>query len=152
MDLPDGGPPTDPPQQAAPFFTSRLTMRGEDGALHTIRTTFVPRYGLMRGDDGTWMEAPIQAEVAFKRGARDVGAAFPAEQLDLSGPSQPQAQVVEVVRAPADPAPVDEGTSPWLIGGLVLAAGLAMTALVALVLRRRGSAGTSPAAPTPPGG
>jgi hypothetical protein len=152
MDLMDGGPPTDPPREAAPFFTAKLTMRVEDGKLQTFETAFVPRYGLMRGDDGTWMDAPVQTETAFKRAAAGVGAAFGAEKLDLSGPSQPQAQVSEVVRAPADPAPVDDGTSPWLIAGVVIAAALAMTALVALVLKRRGSEGTPPAAPSPPGG
>jgi hypothetical protein len=150
MDLMDGGPPTDPPKAAAPFFVSKLTMRVEDGTLHTFETAFVPRYGLMRGDDGTWMEAPIQAEVAFKRGASGVGAAFPADKLDLSRPGPPQAQVSEIVRAPADPAPVQDGGTPlWPFALLALGV---VAATTALVLRRRGSAGTSPAAPSPPGG
>jgi hypothetical protein len=150
MDLMDGGPPADPPRAAAPFFVAKLTMRVEDGRLHTLETAFVPRYGLMRGDDGTWMKAPVQTEVAIKRGAGGVGAAFPADRLDLSRPAPPQAQVSEVVRAPADPAPVDDGGTPLWPFALLALAGVAAT--TALVLRRRGSAGTPPAAPSPPGG
>jgi hypothetical protein len=150
MDLPDYGPPTDPPKEAAPFYTARLTMRVDDGKLQTIDTTFVPRYGLMRAADGTWMDAPIQTENAFKRAARGLEAS-PASELGPV-PTPIAAQVDEIVRAPADPAPVDDGSSGWLIAGLGLAGALATWALVLYVRRRREAEGTPPAAPTPPAG
>ena len=67
MDLMDGGPPTDPPKEAAPFFTARLWVKVDDGKTQRFDTAFVPRYGLMRGDDGTWMDAPVQTEAALMR-------------------------------------------------------------------------------------
>ena len=150
MDLMDGGPPTDPPKEAAPFFTARLWIRVDDGKTQRFDTAFVPRYGLMRGDDGTWMDAPVQTEAAFKRGARGLTAS-PASDLGPL-PDPIEAQVVEVVRPPADPAPVDDGSSTWLIGALVLGGAVATSALVLYVRRRRGTEGSSPAAPTPPAG
>jgi hypothetical protein len=151
MELAEGGPPTDPPKQAAPFFTAELTVKIDDGRTDSWKTTFVPRDGLVRGSDGTWMDAPVQTENAFKRAARDLGAAFPASDLGPL-PKPIEAQVSEVVRPPADPAPVDDGSSTWLIAGLGLAGALATWALVAHVRRRRAAAGTPPAAPTPPAG
>jgi hypothetical protein len=148
MDLAEGGPPTDPPKEAAPFYNARLTVRVDDGTTETFETAFVPRYGMLRGSDGTWMDAPVQTENAFKRAARNLGAAFPADKLGPL-PTPTQAHVVEVVRAPADPAPVDDGSSWWLIASLGLAGVLATWAGVRYVLRR--NAGSSPAAPTPPG-
>jgi hypothetical protein len=149
MDLMDGGPLADPPKEAAPFFTARLWISVGDGKTERFDTAFVPRYGLMRGDDGTWMDAPVQTEVAFKRGARGLEAS-PASEL--GAPPKPiAAQVVEVVRPPADPAPVNDGSSSWLIAGIGIAGALATWALVLYVRRRRGTEGSSPAAPTPPG-
>jgi hypothetical protein len=150
MDLADGGPPSDPPKAAAPFYTAELTMREGDKDF-TFKTTFVPDGGLMRGDDGQWMDAPIQTENAFKRAARGLEA-FPAGELGPL-PTPTHAQVVEVVRPPADPAPVsDDGSSTWLIGFLGLAGAVATCALVVQVRRRRAAQGTPPAAPTPPAG
>jgi hypothetical protein len=151
MDLPDFGPPTDPPKEAAPFYTARLTVTVDGGKTETFDTTFVPRYGLMRGDDGTWMDAPVQTEEAFKRATRGLEAS-PASELGPL-PTPIAAQVDEVVRPPADPAPVsDDGSSTWLIAGLGLAGALATWALVLYVRRRREAEGTPPAAPTPPAG
>jgi hypothetical protein len=145
MDLMDGGPPTDPPKEAAPFFTARLWIKVDDGKTQRFDTAFVPRYGLMRGDDGTWMDAPAQTEAAFKRGARSLEAS-PASDL---GPLP--APTAEPIAAPAkDPAPVDDGgSSAWPIA--LLAAG-GVVAMTVVLLRRRGAEGTPPAAPTPPGG
>jgi hypothetical protein len=146
MDLMDGGPPTDPPKEAAPFFTARLWVKVDDGKTQRFDTAFVPRYGLMRGDDGTWMDAPVQTEAAFKRAARGLEAS-PASDL---GPLP--APTAEPVPAPAqDPAPVDDGSPLWLIASLGLVAAVATPALVLYVRRRRGTEGSSPAAPTPPG-
>jgi hypothetical protein len=143
MDLMDGGPPTDPPKEAAPFFTARLWIKVDDGKTQRFDTAFVPRYGLMRGDDGTWMDAPVQTEAAFKRGARGLEAS-PASDL---GPLP--APTAEPIPAPTqDPAPVDDGSSAWLI--VVLVAG-GVVATTALLLWRRGTEGSPPAAPTPPG-
>jgi hypothetical protein len=146
MDLMDGGPPTDAPKEAAPFYTARLWIKVDDGKTQRFDTAFVPRYGLMRGDDGTWMDAPVQTEAAFKTGARGL-AASPASDL---GPLP--APTAEPIPAPVqDPAPVDDGSSTWLIGLLTLGAAVATSALVLYVRRRRGTEGSSPAAPTPPG-
>jgi hypothetical protein len=146
MDLMDGGPPTDPPKEAAPFFTARLWVRVDDGKTQRFDTAFVPRYGLMRGDDGTWMDAPVQTEAAFKRGARGLEASPPSDLGPLP------AATAEPVPAPAqDPAPVDDGSPLWPIAFLGLAAAVATSALVLYVRRRRGTEGSSPAAPTPPG-
>lgn len=149
MDIADSGPPTDPPKAAAPFYTAELTVREGDKDF-TFKTTFMPHTSLMRGDDGQWMDAPVQTETAFKRAARGLEA-FPASDLGPL-PEPPEAQVVEVVRPPADPAPVDGGSSLWPIAGVGLAGALATWALVLYVRRRRGAEGTPPAAPTPPAG
>jgi hypothetical protein len=148
--LTDGGPPTDPPKAASPFYTAELTVRGDGEETFTWKTAFVPNGGLLRGDDGTWMDAPVQTENAFKRAARGLEA-FPASEL---GPLPPptEAQVSEVVRPPADPAPVDDGNSTWLIAALGLGGLVATWALALYVRRRRAAAGTPPAAPTPPAG
>jgi hypothetical protein len=146
MDLMDGGPPTDPPKEAAPFFTARLWVKVDDGRTQRFDTAFVPRYGLMRGDDGTWMDAPVQTEAAFKRSARGLEAS-PASDL---GPLP--APTAEPVPAPAqDPAPVDDGSPLLPIAALGLAGVLATWALLFYLRRRRGTEGSSPAAPTPPG-
>jgi hypothetical protein len=148
----DGGPPTDPPTEAAPFYTAEMTVRGDGEETFTFKTTFVPKGGLLRGDDGTWMDAPLQTENAFKRaiGSRDLQA-FPASKLGPL-PEPIDAQVVEVVRPPADPAPVDDGSSTSLIAFLGLAGVVATWAVVMHVRRRRAAEGSSPAAPTPPAG
>jgi hypothetical protein len=151
MDLPDYGPPANPPKAAAPFYTAELTMR-EDGSdkTFTFKITFVPKGALMRGNDGQWLEAPMQTQNAFKRAARGLEA-FPASELrPLLKPTE--ARVVEVVRPPADPAPVDDGDSTWLIAALGLGGLGATWALARHVRRRRAAAGTPPAAPTPPAG
>jgi hypothetical protein len=152
MDFTDGGPVSDPPKTAAPFYTAELTVRGDGDERFTVKSAFVPRDGLMRGDDGTWMDAPVQTELAFKRAAavRDLQA-FPAEKLGPI-PTPIAAQVDEIVRPPADPAPVDDGGSAWLIAALGLAGAAATWALALYVRRRRGTEGSSPAAPTPPHG
>ena len=146
MDLMDGGPPTDPPKEAAPFFTARLWIAVGDGKTQRFDTAFVPRYGLMRGDDGTWMDAPVQTETAFKRGARGLQAS-PASDL---GPL-PAATAAPRPAPVQDPAPVDDGSFTRLIAGLGIAGALATSALALYVRRRRGAEGSSPAAPTPPG-
>jgi hypothetical protein len=148
MDIVDGGPPTGPPREAAPFYEARVTVEVEKGHRDTWTTAFVPAYGLVRGSDGTWMDAPIQTEVAFKRAARGIGAAFPASRLGPLG-SAPAARVVEVVRPPADPAPVDDDDATWVIAAVGLAALVSVWALVRFARRRAGR--SSPAAPTPPG-
>lgn len=150
MDLMDGGPPTNPPQEAAPFFTARLWIGTDDDRSQRFDTVFVPRYGLVRGDDGTWMDPPAQTVAAFKRGARGL-AASPASELGPL-PAPTDGKVVEGVRPPAGPAPVDDGSSAWVIAALGLAGAAATWALARHVRRRRGTAGSSPAAPTPPGG
>jgi hypothetical protein len=148
MDIVDGGPPASPPRAAAPFYEARVTVEVGKGQRDTWTTRFVPAYGLLRGSDGTWMDAPVQTEVAFKRAARGLGAAFAAGKLGALG-SAPAARVVEVVRPPADPAPVDDGDSTWLIAAVGLAALLSVSGLTLFARRRAGR--SSPAAPTPPG-
>jgi hypothetical protein len=147
MDLMDGGPPTNPPKEAAPFFTARLWIKTDDDHTERFDTAFVPRYELMRGSDGTWMDPPVQTVTAFKRAARGLEAAPASELGPLPAPT------AEPLPAPAqDPAPVGDGSSTWLIGLLGLGGVVATWALVAHVRRRRAAQGTPPAAPTPPAG
>jgi hypothetical protein len=148
MDLMDGGPPSNPPKEAAPFFTARLWIAVDNGKTERFDTVFVPRYELMRGADGTWMDPPVQTVTAFERGARGLEAS-PASDLGPL-PEPVDAQVVETVGPPTDPAPVDDGSSTWLIAALGLGAAAATSALVLYLRRRRGTEGSSPAAPTPP--
>src|SRR3954465_3465374 len=54
MDLANGGPPTDPPKEAAPFYTAELTMREDGEKTFTFKTAFVPKDGLIRNSEGTW--------------------------------------------------------------------------------------------------
>lgn len=144
MDLADYGPPSDPPKAAAAFYTAEVTMRGGDEKF-TLKSTFVPAGGFMRGDDGQWRDAPIQTEEAFKSAVGGLEP-FPASEL---GPLPTPAP--KTIAAP-DPAPVDDGGSVWLIVAFGLAGVVATWGLVLFVRRRRGSEGSSPAAPTPPAG
>jgi hypothetical protein len=146
--LVNGGPPTDPPKGAAPFYEARITIETEKGHRETFKNAFVPAYGLTRGGDGTWMHTLPPAEAVFKRAARGL-TAFPASDLGPI-PSPTQARVVEVVTPPADPAPVRDDGSWWLIASLGLAGVLTVWGLARYALRR-GGRGSSPAAPTPPG-
>jgi hypothetical protein len=141
MDLADYGPPTDPPREAAPFFTAKFTVKGDDGHYDSWTTAFVPKDSLLRGADGTWMHTPPQAEAVFKRAARGL-TAFPASEL---GPiPTPSARVDEVVAAPT---PADDGSSWWLFAVL----GLVVVLASWLVLRHaRSPRRNASAAPTHP--
>src|SRR3954469_20936506 len=101
MDIVDGGPPTSPPPEAAPFYEARVPVEVETGHRDTWTTAFVPAYGLLRGSDGTWLHPPIQTEIACKRAARGLGAASPARGLGA-----PETRDLEAAPPPADQAPV----------------------------------------------
>ena len=154
MALAGGGPPTDGPKRALPWYRSTLTIRAEDDEeVFTDRfsVTVVPSAGVMRGDDHTWMAMPAETERAY---AKLTAALAPRPARTLPGvgvdAELPAARVDEVVEPPstAAPAPAADGSNGWIValaGGLLAALAVGLTLLV----RRRRGSGRLPAPEAP---
>jgi hypothetical protein len=141
MALTEGGPPTDPPDRGAPWYSVRTTIEIDRGRRDSFSTAIVPSAGLMRGSDASegyvWMPATPRAKLVYRRVTRGL-APFPADSLKGVGP--PKVRVDEVV-LPTEQAHHDGGSSPlpWIAGGV------ALLALVGLLIRRRGLPWPKPA-------
>jgi len=131
MALTEGGPPTDPPDRAAPWYTVRMTIAIGEGQRDHFTSAIVPSTGLTRGSDAVegyvWMPATPRAKAAYRRVTHGL-APFPADTLKGVG----------ATTAEAHP---DGGSSPlpWI------AAGVALLALAGLLIRRRGLPWPKPA-------
>ena len=123
--LAEGGPPTTGPTKATGFYRLELTAKGE-GELFTWSNHVSLSTGLMRGDDGTWMQLPPSALAAHRRVARGLEP-LPARTFERI--QSPPARVDEVVEPPAQPVASDSGGGvsvwPFAAGALVLLIGLA---------------------------
>ena len=141
MALTEGGPPTDPPDRAAPWYTVRTTIDVGGGQRDHFMSAIVPSAGLMRGSDATegyvWMPSTARAKAVYRRVTHGLA---PFQAATLRGVGAPQARVDEVVLPHRQPKP-DGGASPlpWIAGGL------ALLALAALLIRRRGLPWPKPA-------
>jgi hypothetical protein len=134
--LHEGGPPTDPPEKASPFYRAELTVKGDGNDRFTFRLVLVPGAGMIRGanDDGSfaWMPVSDTAVGQFRRMTRGL-APIAAKKLDGLGPAKlPEARVDEVVVIPQDSstgASAEAPVWPWIAGGLaaVIILGLALT-------------------------
>jgi hypothetical protein len=134
--LHEGGPPTDPPEKASPFYRAELTVKGDGTDRFTFKLVLVPAAGMVRGtnDDGSfaWMPVSDTAVGQFRRMTRGLEP-IAAKKLDGLGPVKlPEARVDEVVVIPDDSstgASAEAPVWPWIAGGLaaVIILGLALT-------------------------
>jgi hypothetical protein len=124
MTLTEGGPPTDPPDRGAGWYSVRMTIAIDRGRHDQFSLAIVPGLGLLRGSDGTegyaWMPATPTAVREYRRITRGLE---PKPAGALRGVGRPHARVDEVVLPPAEAeAEADGGSSPlpWIAGGVVL--------------------------------
>ena len=133
MALSEGGPPTDPPDRGAPWYSVRTTIAVGPGQRDSFSSAIVPSAGLMRGADASegfvWMPATPRGARVSRRVTRGLEP-FPA--ATLKGVGAPKARVDEVVLPAAEPDQ-DGGSSPlpWIAGGVVL------LGLAGVLIRRR---------------
>jgi len=137
MALTEGGPPTDPPEHGAGWYSVRMTIEIDRGQHDSFSLVVVPSAGLLRGQDGSgyaWMPATPAGLSEYRRITRGLEP-FPARTLRGVG------RVEEVVAPPKEARPDGDGSSPlpWIAGGAVLAA------LAALLIRRHGLPWPKPA-------
>jgi hypothetical protein len=125
----EGGTPVAAPARRAPFFELRYRrMTGEShdiDALESVRMIYVPSAGLLRADDGQWLQADRRAAAAMRRALTGTEP-FPAAKLGLPGVPQER------------PAPGSAGTGdgPPVVPLLALAV-LGGGAALAVGSRRR---------------
>jgi hypothetical protein len=130
----DGGAPTDPPARGGAWYSVRVTVKVDDGQRETFPMAVLPKAGLMRGGDGSggysWFHLTPASQRRYEALTQDL-APMPASKLTGIGP--PKVRVDEVVLPPREPEPSGGGASPlpWI------AAGLALLAVAAGLLRRR---------------
>jgi hypothetical protein len=133
MALSEGGPPTDPPDRGAPWYSVRTTIEVGPDQRDSFSSAIVPSAGLVRGADAgegfVWMPATPRGEQVYRRVTRGL-APFPA--ATLKGVGAPKVRVDEVL-LPAAEAHEDGGSSPlpWIAGGVVL------LGLAGLLIRHR---------------
>jgi len=143
MAVTDGGPPTAWPDEAAPFYRIKVSMKVPEGeSVPGWSFLWVPAAQMIEQEDGTWTNPPsttIDELNALTRGIKPL----PASKLVLSDPVKP-AEIVAPAQAPS----ADDGdglpTAIWafiVVGALGLVAVMARGA--ASVLGRRG--GSAPA-------
>jgi hypothetical protein len=131
--LSEGGPPTDPPNHGAGWYSVLMTIQIGDDQFDQFRSAIVPSLGLLRGSDAgegyVFMPATDRAAGEYRRVTRGL-APFPA--ATLKGVGAPKARVDEVVLPAAEPHQ-DGGSSPlpWIAGGVVL------LGLVGVLIRHR---------------
>jgi len=136
----EGGQPAEAPAEGAPFYRVRMTVdiEGEEKFAYTL--VYVPSEGLLRfrGEFGgyDWLAATPEGLTGFKRLTKGLEP-LPGRKLRGAGAEAPQAQVDEVVVAPAGGAGGggdDGGGLPWTLllipGGAALAAVVARRALM----------------------
>ena len=128
-ELLQGGPPVDAPAQGEPFV--RLVFRFAAGReTHRVRNIFMPRSGLLLGDDGrTWLQ-PM--EVATLRRHAATVAPFPASRLPAMVPLAPEPAPAA---APSRAARSGDGLGTWW--PVLPAAALALAVGTALARRPR---------------
>ena len=113
----EGGPPSSPPRQGAPFYRLQVTVR-EGPANDRFTLLYVPSARKVRAGDGSWADAfPAQA-AALDRIVRGIPP-LPAAGLHVPRPSAP---------APAADAGLPAAVWAFLAAGIagVLAAGVAV--------------------------
>jgi hypothetical protein len=137
MAVTDGGPPSVPPDEAAPFYRVRISVTGEDGeAVPGWSFLWVPSAEKIKLEDETWTNPPSTTVDELKLLARRVEP-LPASKLVLPEP----VQATEVVSRTRAPAPGDGGL-PTAVWAFIVAGALGLTALLArgaaIVLGRRG--------------
>ncbi|HEX2086708.1 MAG TPA: hypothetical protein VHF89_13595 [Solirubrobacteraceae bacterium] len=66
--LVEGGPVADAPSGRQPYFVVRLGIAEPGGkVVHRFRMRWLPEAGLLRGEDGTWMTAPVQMRKELRK-------------------------------------------------------------------------------------
>ena len=131
----DGGPPTGAPDAAAPFYRVNVTMRAGKEKFGW-GNVYVPSAGVIRGDDGTWMDPMITTVEELDRLVAG-STPFPAEELGLPMPR---------------PAPAPADGLPAVVWGLLAVGLLATLSAGATLLRRRRGLRTPPHGGAAPAG
>jgi hypothetical protein len=137
----EGGPPTDPPDEASPWYRAEVTGKA-DRERFTFAITLVPDAGLIRDEAGGWAPVSDAAVAQFRRVTRTLEP-FPAVKLDGLHAKLPEARVDQVFNPAADSSPASDGGAaawPWIVGAAALLAGLAWL----LVSRLRRGPGGAP--------
>jgi hypothetical protein len=137
--LPEGGPPSPPPNRPSGWYRATLTISAE-GARDRFSVAIVPasRYIRGRGELGdryTWMHMSDRTASAYGRIARGLEP-FPASKLRGLHQRPAAARVDQVVEPPEDPG--RSGGFPWL-WTLLGAGGAALVAAAVVAARRRGT-------------
>src|SRR3954447_17590386 len=102
MALSEGGPPTDPPRHAAPWFRSTITIGGPDGEDGEWSVVVLPAERLIgsrdvgMGNGMTWMPMTPAGARAYRSLTRGL-APRPAETLTGISDRLPAARVTETV-------------------------------------------------------
>jgi hypothetical protein len=143
MAVTDGGPPTGWPDDKAPFYRVKISVKGEDGKTVPGWTfLWVPAAQKVKFEDGTWGNPPSTTMDELDTLTRGIDP-LPAAKLKLPEPVKP-AEIVAPARGPA----ADDGgglpTVVWvfIVAG-VLGIALALARGATSVLGRRG--GSAPA-------
>ena len=82
----EGGPTVSPPAERAPFYELRYRVMAADGPnpdLVPVQMAYVPSSGLVRAEDGTWMQTDARATEALRRHVAGLEP-FPAARLALA--------------------------------------------------------------------
>jgi hypothetical protein len=141
MALTEGGPPTDPPEHGAGWYSVLVTIQIGDNEFDQFRSAIVPSLGLLRGSDSgegfVFMPATDRAARAYRSVTRGLA---PFGATTLKGVGAPKVRVDEVV-LPSERPHEDGGSSPlpWIAGGVLL------LALAGVLIRRRGLPWPKPA-------
>jgi hypothetical protein len=140
------GWPAKPPRRRERFVRLRLAIGEEPGAeaFGWVTQRFLPRSGLLVGEDGMWTRPQPPVLRALRRVSRGVGR-FPARRLRLTAPppaADPAAAETPVpTMAPAPRivtrAGVGDGPDAGLVAGGIAALGLAVAGTVLAWRRRR---------------
>jgi hypothetical protein len=135
-ELLQGGPPVAAPAQGEPFVW--LELRFAAGReTHSVRNLFMPRSGLLLGDDGRAWMAPIELATLRRHAGRV--AAFPASRLPAMVPLAPK----PVPAAAPSPHAADSGDGLRAWWPALPAAALALALGTALARRPRRGGATS---------
>jgi len=124
----EDGQPASAPEQGAPFYRVRMTVKVEGEKQFRYALAYVPSAGLLRlrGEFGgyDWTAPPPRARRGFEQLTRGLEP-LPARKLSGVGVEQtvPEARVDEIVPAPL---PGEDGGLPWAL--LLIPAGLALAA------------------------
>jgi hypothetical protein len=114
-----GGPEVPAPTRRSPWYSARVAFRA--GQAHdSFRLAVVPSQGLMRAEDGTWMQISFRNVKQFRRLAEGL-APFPASKLSgvsfQPGKASRSIGLAEPVQPSSSASDGDGPAWPWVAAG-----------------------------------